>query len=172
MDTREQENKKYKKQKQINSKNTKNTKYQNIAKQKENNNNNKLKMSVFEGFTHPYSLILSACPPLVDIIPRATTSVNTVDKTLHHRSFVPLWGKSMIVHDETRVSWFDIPCGAQDPVLSFDLNVQEWQFAILFHFNHELEFGVQLIDFTQFFLDFGAFDFANDVIHVTIKYLG
>ena len=54
MDTREQENKKYKKQKQINSKNTKNTKYQNIAKQKENNNNNKLKMSVFEGFTHPY----------------------------------------------------------------------------------------------------------------------
>ena len=56
MDTREQENKKYKKQKQINSKNTKNTKYQNIAKQKENNNNNKLKMSVFEGFTHPYTL--------------------------------------------------------------------------------------------------------------------
>ena len=51
MDTREQENKKYKKQKQINSKNTKNTKYQNIAKQKENNNNNKLKMSVFEGLT-------------------------------------------------------------------------------------------------------------------------
>ena len=38
MDTREQENKKYNKQKQINSKNTKNTKYQNIAKQKENNN--------------------------------------------------------------------------------------------------------------------------------------
>ena len=45
----------------------------------------------------------------VDIIPRAATSVNSVDKTLHHRSFVPLWGKSMIVHDETRVSWFDIP---------------------------------------------------------------